>query len=90
MASRRRRLIMVARRAMAVTNSMAAKLLSPTKISWRSGSHRHWIKRGADGRRKHEIELLELASAFGTLLLDQIAVLRQGIDAAGWQLECAA
>jgi hypothetical protein len=48
------------------------------------------IKRGAGGRREHEIELLELASAFGTLLLDQIAVLRQGFHAAGWQLECAA
>jgi hypothetical protein len=30
------------------------------------------IKRGAGGRREQEIELLELASAFGTLLLDQI------------------
>jgi hypothetical protein len=48
------------------------------------------IKRGAGGRREHEIELLELASGFGNLLLDQIAVLRQGFDAAGRQLECAA
>jgi hypothetical protein len=48
------------------------------------------IKRGADGRREHKIELLELASAFGTLLLDQIPVLHQRFDAAGRQLECAA
>jgi hypothetical protein len=31
---------------------------------------------GPGGRREHEVELLELASAFGTLLLDQIAVFR--------------
>ena len=36
------------------------------------------------------IELLELASVFGALLLDKIAVLRQGFDAAGRQVECEA
>ena len=48
------------------------------------------IKRGAGGRREYEIEVLELVSAFGTLLVDQIAVVRQGFDTAGRQLECAA
>ena len=48
------------------------------------------IKRSAGCRREHEVELLTLASAFGTLLVDQIAVLRQGFDVAGRQLECAA
>src|SRR5215203_3157439 len=40
------------------------------------------IKWAAGGRREHETVLLELASAFGTLLLDQIPVLREGFDAA--------
>ena len=48
------------------------------------------IKWAAGGRREHEIVLLKLVSAFGTLLLDQIPVLREGFDAAGRQLECAA
>jgi hypothetical protein len=48
------------------------------------------IKWAAGGRREHEIVLRELASAFGTLLLDRIPVLREGFDAAGRQLQCAA
>ena len=62
----------------------------PAAATTRRKALRTFAGSSAGSRRKHEIEFLELASALGTLHLGQLAVLRQGVNAPGRQLKCAA